>query len=489
MMTGGRRGCNASCKACRSREAAGVSLRSPAAPLHSGNRCDGETFQADLDVSLRGHESFSPTDSVLADMSRTIFLLLGVLRGVSVSAEPRGDPGSCSLAFQPAGSCAGGDGGECPYRITLPPLTIQLPGQFHLLERTLKEVQDLKEELNKLRRSCLEYQPQADQHHHKGPSLSPGPQIPTTNLQEMQAKITWMSNSVMDTRTKIDDLQGRLEHLDLVDLKNVETMVDNKVADISVQLKQLSSKCAGPCPNKPEPLMASPPVDCSDYSVRGVRNSGVYRVRPDPLAPPFDVFCNMESHGGGWTVLQRRLNGSVSFNRTWSRYKLGFGDLRGEFWIGNDHLHLLTKAKDMTLRIELQDLNGLRRHAKYKLFYVANEFLKYRLSVDGYSGTAGDALHYSKSYNHDQKFFSTPDQDNDMYEAGSCGTYYGSGWWFDACMSANLNGKYYKKRYRGVRDGIFWSTWHNSTSDFYPTNYRQVFKTIEMMIRPKSYAP
>lgn len=57
---------------------------------------------------------------------------------------------------------------------------------------------------------------------------------------------------------------------------------------------------------------------------------------------------------------------------------------RGEFWLGNDHIHLLTKAKDMVLRIELEDFEGVREYAKYDQFYVANEFLRYRLSVSGY---------------------------------------------------------------------------------------------------------
>jgi len=56
-------------------------------------------------------------------------------------------------------------------------------------------------------------------------------------------------------------------------------------------------------------------------------------------------------------------------------------------------------------------------------------------------------------------------------------------------MSANLNGKYYKAKYKGKRDGIFWGSWHNLTSEYYPTNYRQTFKNVKMMIRPKNYAP
>lgn len=72
------------------------------------------------------------------------------------------------------------------------------------------------------------------------------------------------------------------------------------------------------------------PRDCSDYSVMETRKNGVYHVTPDARNRTFEVFCDMESYGGGWTVIQRRLDGSVSFNRTWTEYKKGFGNLR--YW-------------------------------------------------------------------------------------------------------------------------------------------------------------
>ena len=108
------------------------------------------------------------------------------------------------------------------------------------------------------------------------------------------------------------------------------------------------------------------------------------------------VFCDMTMDGGGWTVFQRRLNGSVDFYRDWASYKNGFGDLNGEFWLGNDNIHRLTAVDDVTLRVDLEDFDGNIKHAEFAIFKVADEGDKYRLEIGGYNGTAGDSMGYHK---------------------------------------------------------------------------------------------
>ncbi|XP_077194175.1 fibroleukin [Paroedura picta] len=418
----------------------------------------------------------------------------GLMDDGTNSAQEEKETDACPIKLKPIRKCAEG-GEECLHQITLPPVTIQLPWQFQLIEQTLKEVESLKEVVNNLKKTCQDCKLQADDNQEAdSESLPPETENPLDHnslqdnrVQELQNKVSRLSVSLKDAKTKIHLLQGQLEQMNLINMDNVENYVDSKVANLTFVVNSLDHKCSSNCPaEQPNTIMQLIQRDCADYFALGKRHNGIYRISPDPTNDSFEVYCDMESMGGGWTVIQFRQDGSTNFNRTWNEYKNGFGNLSREFWLGNDKIHLLSKSKEMQLRIELEDFSGVRRYAKYDQFYVANEFLKYRLSISGYTGTAGDALHFSKRYNHDQKFFTTADRDNDRYSTGNCGAYYSSGWWFDACMAANLNGKYYHKKYRGVRNGIFWGTWSGLSDDF-PSGYRQPFKKVKMMIRPKIF--
>lgn len=72
-----------------------------------------------------------------------------------------------------------------------------------------------------------------------------------------------------------------------------------------------------------------------------------------PLFSPSQVFCDMETDGGGWTVIQRRKIGLISFSQSWKQYKEGFGSPQGDFWLGNEHIHRLSR-RPTTLRVELE---------------------------------------------------------------------------------------------------------------------------------------
>jgi ficolin len=110
----------------------------------------------------------------------------------------------------------------------------------------------------------------------------------------------------------------------------------------------------------------------------------VYTVDPDGFGT-FQVWCDMQN-GGGWTVFQRRRDGSADFNRDWSDYKVGFGNLSHEFWLGLDKIHRLTTSNQSVLRIDMMDFKGKTGNAKYQSFSVASESDNYKLNVGGFSG-------------------------------------------------------------------------------------------------------
>ena len=169
------------------------------------------------------------------------------------------------------------------------------------------------------------------------------------------------------------------------------------------------------------------------------------------------VYCDMETDGGGWVVFQRRMDGTEDFYPGWADYVKGFGDLNGEFWLGLNKIHRLTNAEtdvDAVLRVDLEDFEQEKRFAKYSLFHVNDSSTDYQIAIGGYSGDAGDSL----TYNNGMKF-STKDQDNDGWSGGNCAVTYRGGWWYKHCHYANLNGLYLSGTHTTYADGIVWNHW------------------------------
>ena len=122
---------------------------------------------------------------------------------------------------------------------------------------------------------------------------------------------------------------------------------------------------------------------------QGIKEDGVYSIDPDG-GGSFNASCDMTTDGGGWTVFQRRQDGSVDFYRNWTDYKYGFGNMSGEFWLGLENIERLTKDNDKELRVDLEDFEMEKRYAKYGTFKV--EGGKYKLTVEGYSGECNECM-------------------------------------------------------------------------------------------------
>ncbi|TRZ15132.1 hypothetical protein HGM15179_011992 [Zosterops borbonicus] len=213
------------------------------------------------------------------------------------------------------------------------------------------------------------------------------------------------------------------------------------------------------------------PEGCHQLFLAGQQSSGVFQVQPAG-SQPFKVYCDMTAEGG-WTVVQRRMDGSVDFDQLWDAYKNGFGDLHGDFWLGLEKIHHLVQQGKYNLLIELEDWEGNSQVVQF-VFSLGGESTAYTLNLLGpLSGELENAIGEFR-----QLPFSTRDRDHDLKADTNCAKHLSGGWWFSTCGHANLNGRYFRSipRQRHERkQGIFWKTWKGR---YYP------LKSTIMKIQP-----
>uniref|UniRef100_A0A8C6TSP4 Microfibril associated protein 4 n=1 Tax=Neogobius melanostomus TaxID=47308 RepID=A0A8C6TSP4_9GOBI len=180
------------------------------------------------------------------------------------------------------------------------------------------------------------------------------------------------------------------------------------------------------------------PVDCSDvFKQNPSSSSGVYSIYPFSERFSVQVYCDRETDGGGWTVIQRRMDGTVNFYRCWDQYVAGFGDADGEYWLGLDFIHKITARRPQELLVEMEDFEGNKASARYSSFSVGGECDGYKLTVSGFTdGGAGDSLKIQNNMK-----FSTFDKDQDISDA-NCAKQYLGGFWYERCHDTNPNGVY-----------------------------------------------
>lgn len=255
------------------------------------------------------------------------------------------------------------------------------------------------------------------------------------------------------------------------DIQNLNQQTYNlqvKIDSSAEYCKLLSDNVCGACKCKDDYQLAAkhycdcqnlqPKRDCLDFMQNGVKISGVYKIHQNNLRT-IQVYCDQETDGGGWTVVQRRRDGRENFFRGWLDYRNGFGSLQNEFWLGNENIFTLCLQglypRGNEMRIDMKNNKNIKQHAKYKKFQLGNADTRYTLYVDDHTGTATNEL---MALNKNE--FSTFDNDNDQNLAGNCAYLYGSGWWHGNCFATNLNGKYYpggRMTRSQIATGIHWS--------------------------------
>ncbi|XP_054092268.2 tenascin isoform X7 [Callithrix jacchus] len=211
------------------------------------------------------------------------------------------------------------------------------------------------------------------------------------------------------------------------------------------------------------------PRDCSQAMLNGDTTSGLYTIYLNgDKTQALEVFCDMTSDGGGWIVFLRRKNGRENFYQNWKAYAAGFGDRREEFWLGLDNLNKITAQGQYELRVDLQD-NGETAFAVYDKFSVGDAKTRYKLKVEGYSGTAGDSMAY-----HNGRSFSTFDKDTDS-AITNCALSYKGAFWYRNCHRVNLMGRYGDNNHS---QGVNWFHWKG---------HEHSIQFAEMKLRPSNF--
>jgi len=177
----------------------------------------------------------------------------------------------------------------------------------------------------------------------------------------------------------------------------------------------------------------------------------------------------------GWLAWLRKVDNSVNFKRNWNDYKKGFGDRKGNFWLGLETLHNITKSGGRyKLRAEMESWQNETSWAEYWEFSVASEADKYRLTFKEYDSisSASDAFYHNNNQN-----FSTYDEDNDAYDE-SCAPDYQGGFWFGDCSVAFPTSPIKPAGHVGPPwNYMHWSNAFENDSD-------KSLKTMSLMIKP-----
>ncbi|XP_030635465.1 microfibril-associated glycoprotein 4 [Chanos chanos] len=219
------------------------------------------------------------------------------------------------------------------------------------------------------------------------------------------------------------------------------------------------------------------PVDCAELYGNGHTLSGVYTIYPAGPDSPVQVYCDMGCEGvhgeeRKWTVIHRRMDGTVNFYRPWDQYKKGFGNKDGEYWLGLENIYQLTRRKKYELRVDMEDFEGGMVHAQYSSFSIDSETEGYRLHVSGYTdGGAGNSL-----ITHNGQKFSTFDRDQDTHSTLNCARSFLGAFWYSNCHDTNPNGVYlWGSDGTHYAIGVEWSSWKGRSYSL---------KKISMKIRP-----
>ena len=224
------------------------------------------------------------------------------------------------------------------------------------------------------------------------------------------------------------------------------------------------------------------PNDCYDLKCYRVSkgNDGPHTIYPSmPQLTSLQVSCDQATDGGGWIMLQHRIDVTVNFTRNWKEYKYGFGDHGDnttELWLGNEKVYQVLQSIGSTewqLRIEVDAFDGSGCWVVASNFRMNNEALRYSMDWDNVSASVIELV-FDWNY-HKLIPFNTLDNNEGHDDMKACVDRFKGGWWYDDCFAIFLNGRYGKRAMAS-----------SMSISFLSFKYHGIFKRSRMMFRPQN---
>lgn len=194
---------------------------------------------------------------------------------------------------------------------------------------------------------------------------------------------------------------------------------------------------------------------CADLHVfHNINVTGVYFIQVgakygDEQFPgnTTQVYCDMETDGGGWTLMSA---GNQTSKKTFQEYVQGFGNPGAlEVWLGLENLYEMTNDTETALRILINRCGRGNRppiitFCTYPQFVVSSASEQYAVFIPENCQGGNETGYYDGWVDWDPsqlgpKFVA---YDNDNTNINCSANYDYTGWWYSSalCGDANLNG-------------------------------------------------
>ncbi|CAG2213927.1 unnamed protein product [Mytilus edulis] len=120
-----------------------------------------------------------------------------------------------------------------------------------------------------------------------------------------------------------------------------------------------------------------------------------------------------------------------------------------------DEWSLIQRNSYQRRPIDCNDIPDTCPSGVYKVFPNQTEgFDVYcEMNIDEGHWTVSNSLEH-----HNGHHFSTKDSDNDNHSS-HCAKEYPGAWWFNACVTSDLNGQYFQKTPASPHWGVYWRSW------------------------------